>query len=280
MSIPVGSMFVVYNSFMMSSQLYEDEHILSSFASLLIMLLINILIFNIYRKLSEDLELRRKNAVYKQEIGLYSKHIEEKANAMFEFRKAKHDLKNQLIYLLELSESQEYEELKSFLEKLIVREPFDGFTIANTDNSVIDALVNYKYGIAKRYGIEFKAKLDVPTQLTFDDIDLCIILGNALDNAIEANLRTDVKNPYIKLYIKLDKGNLIIIIENSFDGYMKKNRHGRILTMKKDVEEHGIGLSSIQKSVDRYHGFLETDIKEQKFRLRIVLYEDREKLRK
>lgn len=96
--IPLGSMFVVYTSFFMSVNSHRPLSVLWSFASLIIMLFINILIFTIYIKLSEDMELRQKNVVYKQEIDLYNKHIEEKENSMLEFRKARHNLKNQLIF--------------------------------------------------------------------------------------------------------------------------------------------------------------------------------------
>ncbi len=274
MLIPVGSMFVVYNSFMMSSQSYESRNILCSFVSLIIMLIINFLIFYIYLKLSEDLELRNKNEVYKQEIELYSRYIDEKENTMLRFRKARHDLKNQLIYLLGLLEIKEYDELNTYLSKLIEREPFDRLTIANSNNSVVDAIVNYKYGIARRSGIEFQVKLNVPMKLNVDNTDLCLILGNALDNAIEANIKLNSKKPYIKLLMKLDKNNLIIIVENSFDGIIKTNDHGKILSIKEDIVNHGIGINTIQKTVNKYHGFLKINIenKDKIFVLKIVLY--------
>lgn len=148
--IPLGSMFVVYTSFIMSVHSQQFIQILWSFVSLLIMLFINILIFTIYLKLSEDFELRQRTIVYQQEIELYNRHIEEKENSMLKFRKAKHDLKNQLIYLMQLSENKEYEELKQFLESIIEKAAFDDLTIAQTDNSVVDALVNHKYAYAKK----------------------------------------------------------------------------------------------------------------------------------
>ncbi|MGB8454870.1 MAG: GHKL domain-containing protein [Anaerocolumna sp.] len=274
MLIPMGSMFVVYNSFMMSSQSYKRKNILCSFVSLIIMLIINILIFYIYLKLSEALELRNKNEVYKHEMELYSRYIDEKENTMLRFRKARHDLKNQLVYLLGLLEEKKYDELNSYLSKLIEREPFDRLNIANSNNLVVDAIVNYEYGIARRNGIEFQVKLEVPIKLNVDSTDLCIILGNALDNAIEANIKLNSKKPYIKLLIKLDRNNLIIIVENSFDGIIKTNAQGKILTMKEDIVNHGIGINSIQKTVDKYHGFSKINIvdRDKIFVLKIVLY--------
>lgn len=278
MLIPVGSMFIVYNSFMISSEVLKKSYIYSSILTIIIMFIIDILIFTIYLKLSEYLNLRQKNIVYKQEIDFYNKHIEEKENSMLEFRKAKHDLKNQLIYLLELSENHKYLELENFLKKLVESEPLDTLIVAQTDNSIVDALVNYKYALARKYGIDFMVKLDVPSSILIDSTDMCVILGNVLDNALEANLRLDSVRRYIKLLMRLDLNNLIIIVENSFDGNIKRNKAGKILSMKHDVNNHGIGLESLKKSVDRYNGFLKMDIKENIFTIKIVLYISKKKL--
>ena len=276
--IPLGSMFVVYTSFLMSANSQRPFSVLWSFASLIIMLFINVLIFTIYIKLSEDMELRQKNVVYKQEIDLYNKHIEEKENSMLEFRKARHDLKNQLIFLLERCEKKEYKEVEQFLEQLIEKAPFDSLTISKTDNSVVDALVNYKYTIAKRFGVEFIVKLEIPVSLPFESADMCVILGNALDNALEANIRADIEKRYVKLNMRMEMNNLVIIIENSFDGHISKNEKGKILTVKTNKIDHGLGLGSIQEAVNKYHGFMKTSYTKNVFILEILLYGEQKKL--
>ena len=218
------------------------------------------------------MELRQKNVVYKQEIDLYNKHIEEKENSMLEFRKARHDLKNQLIFLLERCEKKEYKEVEQFLEQLIEKAPFDSLTISKTDNSVVDALVNYKYTIAKRFGVEFIVKLEIPVSLPFESADMCVILGNALDNALEANIRADIEKRYVKLNMRMEMNNLVIIIENSFDGHISKNEKGKILTVKTNKIDHGLGLGSIQEAVNKYHGFMKTSYTKNVFILEILLY--------
>lgn len=267
-----GSMYVVYDSFMMRSNLSGHKNIFNSFLSLLIMFTINILMFNLYLRLSENLELKRKNLVFEQSINLYDMYIKEKENSVREFRRTKHDLKNRLIYLKKLLEEEKYDELDTFLDNIIMDKPFQNLLIANTNNSVIDALVNYKYALAKNNDIEFITKLDVPTSLPFDSSDLCVILGNALDNAIEANIRLKSSHRYIKLLMRIDFRNLIILIENSFDGNIRKNKQGKILTLKDDMENHGIGIDSIRKAAEKYHGYVTTECDNNIFRLKIVLY--------
>lgn len=276
--VPVGSMYVVYNLFMMSSKLYKGDHIFSSFISLIIMTGLNILVFIIYLRISEYLELRNSNAIYKQEIELCNKHIEEKTNVMVEWRRVRHDLKNQLLYLLELSINDEREKLNVVLEKMIKKEPFKQLIVINTGNTAVDVLINYKVGIARKYGIDCEVKVLIPSVIPFDDADLCIIIGNALDNAIEANLRANIENPYIKFHMKLDRNNLIIVVENSFDGIIKRGRSGKLITTKKDAANHGIGMSSIQRAIEKYHGFFKENVMDKAFQLKLVLYADEKKL--
>ena len=76
--------------------------------------------------------------------------------------------------------------------------------------------------------------MDIPSQMPFANSDLCIILGNALDNALEANMRSKEEHSYISLKVKYDGDNLIIIVENSFDGKIIKNKGGELITRKRE----------------------------------------------
>lgn len=271
--IPIGSMYVMYNLFMFSSEIHSYKYIYISLTSLLIIFFVNILIFRIYLKLSQDFELRRKNSVYKQEIEMYSKHILEKENSMLEYRKMKHDLKNQLIYLLNLIEEKECQKASEFLNRILKGETFDNIIIAQTDNLAIDAIVNYKYSLARKYGIKFKCKLNVPMRIPYDDTDLCIILGNALDNAIEGCMRSiKAEERYIDLIVHLDRKNLIILVKNSFDGKILKTKNGHLITTKKDNNNHGLGIDSIKRTTNKYHGTVIIDTENNCFKLKIVLY--------
>lgn len=270
MLVLTGSIFIVYESF---SRFFVEKSVWSSFIALLIMLSINILMFNTYLRLSENFVLKRNNLVFKQAIDLYEIHMQEKENSMKNYQRAKHDMKHHLICLKEMLQKKQYPELNVYLENLLVDGLFANMFVADTDNSVIDAIVNYKYAMAQNNNIDFELNLQIPTSLPFDNSDLCIILGNALDNAIEANKRTDSKESrFIKLWMRMDNKNLIIIIENYFDGNIRKNRQGKILSVKEDTENHGIGMYSIQKSVEKYHGYMAEKYEGNIFRLEIILY--------
>lgn len=225
-----------------------------------------------YIKLSANLELKRKNAIFALELELFQQHMKEKEIAMTEFRRLRHDLRHELIFLLDLAQNKEYEKLEASLGNLADLEDLEKFTAAQSDNSLIDTLINYKYATARQYGISFQTKLEIPIDFPLANADLCVILGNALDNAIEANAEKKVSKPYIDLKMRYSQNNLVIILENSFDGCIHRDKRGNLLTSKKDREKHGIGLASIQNTLKKYNGYLNTEIKGNCFKLTIVMY--------
>ena len=237
-----------------------------------IIFVINFVVFHLYIQLSENLELKRRTSVYEKEFLLLDQHIKEKENVMQEFRRRRHDLKHQMSGLLRLLEQKQYGLLESSLKELAELQGLEGFTIANTDNSIVNTLVNYKYETAKSQGIDFRVHLDIPDRLPFADGDLCVVLGNALDNAIEANLRGTVRNPYVNLKMSYDGDVLIIIIENAFDGKIKEGKKGERLTRKPDCDNHGIGISSMKSVVKKYYGFYDVKINDNIYKLNLLLY--------
>lgn len=277
MALPVGSMFLTYHLFMLSYKMGAESDVFVSFLAFLAILIINIVMFAVYIKLSDSLEVKHENSIYQLEINLYNEHIKEKEAAMSEFRKSKHDLKNKLIFLLDLLRDKKYGEMEEYIKDLVDLKSLEGFTVAHSDNSLIDALVNYKYETAKEHGIRFSVKLDIPVSFSLANSDLCVILGNALDNAIEANIGKDIINPFIDLKMKYIQNNLIIILENSFDGNIKMDEKGKIVTRKQDNENHGIGLTSISKALVKYNGFMDVEINDKKYKLTIIMHNESKK---
>ena len=117
-------------------------------------------------------------------------------------------------------------------------------------------------------------KLDIPEDLPFDEADLCIILGNALDNALEACVRSDLDETWIRVIMRYDNGNLLILIENSFDDILAEAEEGKFRTSKKNKEFHGIGMQSIQRTAEKYHGFWDFSWDNKVFDMRIILYQE------
>lgn len=272
MIIPIAFMLFSYFLFTVCAKLGVKSNIVIAILVFVLLMIAMFIVFMMYIKLVDSYEIKRKSDIYEKELVLHTEYIKEKEQIMAEFNKNKHDLKNNLLYMLELLKSQEYAKLEKYITDMTELTTHTKARKANSENSILDSFINYKYDVATEKGIEFRVKIDVPYDMPFDNGDLCVILGNALDNSIEANEDKIIENPYIDLKMRYREGNLVIIIENSFDGNYIKNDDGTFITTKNDKNNHGIGLGSIQNALQKYNGQLNIETEENIFKISIILF--------
>ena len=118
--------------------------------------------------------------------------------------------------------------------------------------------------------IHVNAKATVPAQLKISEIDLCVIIGNLLDNAVEACLKQECpEDRFIRVYIGLLKDQLYLSISNSAGGAVKKS--GRLYLSTKDSDSHGFGLLRVDRIVEKYAGYLNRQNEEGVFATEIML---------
>ena len=231
----------------------------------------NLLVYDIYIKLLEQTEIRRENAIYEKQISLFQEQIYVKETAMLNDKMVRDKFYHQLSFIKELVYQRELSQLNEFIDGIMQNKKIEKDGPANSANVLLDYIVNNKCEIAAKQGIECTVKIEVPYKFPFSDGDIFIILGNALDNAIEGALKC-VSRRYIHIKIIYRKENLFIKISNSFDGKVKKDRHGHLISMKSDLTRYGLGLALIEKSVNKYNGLLNFDIDEENFTLTVLLY--------
>lgn len=270
--IPIGSIYVMDTVFMLAYQVQKKHVETMSLISSVILLLMNILVYYIYIKLADDLQIRKMNLVYEQQLELCDRHQKEIEISMIKIREVKHNMKNDFIAILAYAEKGEYNKIIKHVNDIIEDGMLRSSMAVTTGNIVIDSIVEYWQRTAKEKDIEFNSDLSIPMDLPFKGADLSLILGNLLENAVEAAEKSE-KRKYIRLIIKYDKNNLLITVENSYNGKLIKGKGNEIATTKIDVENHGIGLSSVRRTAARYHGTVFIDDKTpQRFLIRIVLY--------
>ena len=148
----------------------------------------------------------------------------------------------------------------------------DADEISHTGNIVVDSLVNHKYALAQKDGIQFEARVFIPSVLPFQSGHLAIIFGNLLENALEACRKLPQEQRYIILEATYIKEMLQICIKNGSPGKLKKDSSGRYLTTKKDTGCHGIGLASVEQALADYDGELFTQYENGEFQASAVLY--------
>lgn len=268
--IPIGSMYVVYNIFILNS-VANNHHIKESLTSSLLILVINTIIFKLYINVSKEKELEKYNTVYEQQLELCNRHMKEKENVMMNLRNARHDIKHHFIVLMEMLENNENRLATEYLGKLVDMDILSNVGISKTDNIVVDSLLNAKYSVALKSNISFEADVHIPMQLPFSGADISILLGNILDNAIEASLEIPVQERYIKYYMRYEQNILIITVINAFNGVLYRNKNGKIITNKGDFLNHGIGLESVRKVAEKYHGSVVIEDKKNTFIIKVIL---------
>ncbi len=230
---------------------------------------------------------REKNSriILEKQIGSMQEHIQETERIYSGIRSMKHDMKNTLAVVMQLamgSSAQENAELQTYLADL--NQTMDGLEFRfKTGNTVVDTLLNMKYHEAVHTIPDLQMDADrllFPETLLIQSYDIGIILGNALDNAIEACRKLKEKEPDAETFIRLSsfqKGKMFFIeAENSFDGNVIRRRHKEFPeTDKADKETHGIGLSNIRKAAEQYHGAVDWAVNNKVFMLSVMLQNEK-----
>ena len=270
--IPVGSIYIMNAVFTLAYSTSWEYAEVYSLMSVVILLVINVLGFYVYIKLADDLQVKRMNVVYEQQLELCERHQEETEISMLQIRDVRHSMRNHFISILAYAERGECDEIIQFVDDVIEDGKLELSGTVNTGNIVTDSLVGYWERIAEQKGIEFRSELSIPMEMPFKGADISLILGNLLENAVEGAGKAE-KRKYIRLKIKYDKKNLLIMVENSYKGKLVKGRGEELRTTKTDKDNHGIGLSSVRRVVGKYHGTVSIDDSiPECFAIRVVLY--------
>lgn len=199
---------------------------------------------------------------------LVEKHYEEVENMYRQVRGWRHDYKHHIQTMKAHLAMEQYAELESYLNELDA-DLMTVDTVIKTGNVRIDAALNSKLALARAKGIRVNAKAIVPKELAIKEVDLCVIIGNLLDNAIEACLKEeDREKQFIRVYIDILKEQLYLYVSNSMTDNIRR-QGGQYLSTKRG--NHGFGLMRIDRVVKKYGGFLNRQHEEGVFATEIML---------
>jgi len=192
-----------------------------------------------------------KSNIYFQQNVLHNQY-EEIKNMYLNMRGWRHDYHSHLqtikahLTLNQLDEVQKYLlELEHDLNRV------DSYV--KSGNLMADAILNSKISIAENKSIDVICKAELPEGLVITDIDMCVILGNLLDNATESCTKIDEEKRFIRIYIAILKKQLYISIQNSAKEELDFNERNYVSTKR---GEHGLGMKRVKILVDKYNGYL------------------------
>ena len=211
-------------------------------------------------------QIDKRLAAYQRE--LIETHYQEVENMYRQVRGWRHDYRNHIQMMKVLAANEDLEGLKAYLDQLDTDlNTVD--TVVKTGNAMDDAILNSKISLAKSKGIPVQVDAHIPVKLKMSELDLCCILGNLFDNAIEASLSLPEDRRLIRVYMDM-KGSQLYISFTNFTAAKKMEKVGkRFRTIK--GEGHGFGLVRIDNIIERLDGYLSRNSEDGAFTTEILI---------
>ncbi len=212
------------------------------------------------RKIEKRIDLYQKE--------LIETHYREVNNMYRQIRGWRHDYRNHIQTMKAYAASGDLESIKRYLD-LLDEDLTTVDTVLKTGNQMTDAILNSKISLARSKGIEVVADAHIPVKLKSSEIDLCCIIGNLFDNAIDASLALEEGKRVIRVYMDM-KGTQLYISFMNLTAEKKLKKEGKIYKSTKG-EGHGFGLIRIDAIVERLDGYISRNSEDGAFTTEILL---------
>lgn len=235
------------------------------------MLLSSALICGMYREIKRQKKRTADYDLLKMQNEYYKIRYEEMEKQWEKLRRIRHELGNRHILALSYVENRRYEELgrlcRRGIEELGITPP-----VIDTGNIGIDSIVSFKLRQAAKQSTRVEREIRLAGKVLIGDADLNSLLGNLFDNALEACVRIAADERKICFKLSSDETAFYFQVANRFDGRLKRGRKGELVTVKGDRGNHGIGLKTVKRIVEKYRGELWERQEDHWFEIRGILY--------
>lgn len=239
--------------------------------SVVAVLIINFTVFFLFDGLAKTYRENQEKELVKQQNKYYENQLEIINASLKNSSILRHDMKNHLRVIFSDIKNGNINEAQQHITD--ITDAYNaGNEIMRTGYPAIDSIVNFKLQNAKQDGIKINASSTLPQGLNISSFDSTVILGNLIDNALQA-VSLVTENKFIDLVLHYSKGILLIKIANPFVNEIKKSGDN-VITTKKDKENHGYGLASVKETVEKYNGTVEINPGDNIFTVKVVLYID------
>lgn len=233
-------------------------------------LIINIIVFYLYNAIARTYMQKYESELLKQQLAVFQNQLEVITQSQEKIRSLKHDMKHHIKELMFMAEKSNTGDIAAYLNQMLVftDTPSEYVSSGNLDT---DGIINYMLQKAEDVLKDVNVKICIPEQFSSHSFDLNIILGNLLENAIDAASETYEKKLYFNM--ELNKGIIFIKISNSYHGEIKM-RCNKIITTKADISNHGIGLDNVKRIVKLHDGSIDISYGDGMFHTDVMLYAD------
>ena len=273
-SLLIGSAFVYgVTQYIMNAILSHDVYTMrqASIVSFLVLLLFFLVFSLLLLTISSRDQERAQRLVLQQTDRLMEKNYQMLHQDLQENAKRLHDFHHHLQAILGLAEQAGDQKTEEYVQSLL-DVSYRDVRMCSCGNDIIDAVINCSAAEAARSQINFQYNVELSSSLSqISPIDLCAVLGNQVENALDACRKIpDSQRRFIQVSIRQNKSFVVIQVINS--AYRNPfTADGRLVTNKEDSEFHGLGLKSIQDTVDKYNGYLTNSYEDYQFKSEALL---------
>ena len=269
---------LIFYIIMLKIQNVEDFKFIAFYINsfLLLIMIINLLKINEKNKYINSLKETVRN------LKKYINNLRKKENAFFLYYnetkqkndkliRIKHDIKNELQIAYAMMDKDKKVSTKILNE---LNDKLEDIKIINfSKNAILNTILTLKKMEIKNSGINLEIEIDKTVDFNMEEIDICDLFSNILDNSIEATKKYNCENRFIKFCIAKKNDYIIIKCENTYDGVLKKNSYGNYITTKQEEKQHGYGINIIKNIVDKYNGEINFITKNNIFKIVIIFKE-------
>lgn len=248
-----------------SNSTYEP---ILSFLLFLIAIAAFLVIAKLFQAEYDRQQLKKEQDAYETRIRMSQNEYREIARKHELLREYRHDMRHHLLALSNILHDSDSTQAEEYINTLVER-------LENTENvvycknQIINAVLSSYITKAKKIGCVLDTHISIPEKLEIQDIDLCVILANALENAVNACEKEEENHRHIKIKIGFQNA-LHISIKNSCNETIVFDENGLPITASK--QEHGIGMKSIANTVEKYNGILKCECSDGEFYLKSILF--------
>lgn len=253
-SLPIASLLIMILFLRCCYQIDDFGFQIITLISSIVLTFANITVFYIVDKQNEFIETKEKLLFAEKHINSQIIHYEELYNHQSELNKFRHDIKNKFIALIGLLKNGHTQKAMEIMEENIGWLEENSHNIVNSGNPVIDAILQSKLHYAQSKGISIIISTKLIAKIHIDEIELGIVIGNALDNAIEAIEKcSNINHTHIHFNLISTEDRISISINNPVEQNIDPDN---LQTTKKDKTSHGYGIKSMETIAKKYDGMV------------------------
>lgn len=271
-AIPVSSIWIMFFCYSIASPFNErtPSDIVCLLITLLLIVFMNIISFIVFDKQAKHYNTIQENLSLKNIINMQIKEYNENKIYAENIMQIKHDMKNNYISLLSHAKSGNTERIIELIsDKLLHIESNEN--ISNSGYFTLDSIINYKYNIAQKNNIEFAITFKLEQKPKVEESDICVLVGNALDNAIEYLTEHQIPNKTISICVHSNAAAFVLTIKNEVETDVTIDYNSSIPSTKSEPY-HGYGLLSARNIAWKYNGNIIVTCKNNIFSFGAVLF--------